>query len=104
LKTLEHLRARGRERAMLTTEALDAVEAAAPDLDTWHAHQQALQACLAKLPPAQRQLTTLAYAEDLTPAQIAERSGKAANVVHVLMSRLRRVLRECVLARLGFAP
>ena len=102
-KTLELLRQRAHDRALLSEEALDALEATAPDQDAWHAHHQALQACLAKLPPAQRTLTALAYSEGLTPAQIAERSGKAANVVHVLMSRLRRVLRDCVLARLGLA-
>jgi RNA polymerase sigma-70 factor, ECF subfamily len=103
-KTLELLRERKRERAVLSAEALDALEAVAPDADAWQLQREALHRCLDKLTPGQRQLTALAYGEGLSPAQIAERQNKAANVVHVLMSRLRRALRECVLARLGITP
>lgn len=99
-KTLELLRERRRDRATLSPEALDALAAVAPDADRWQAQREALARCLERLPPAQRKLTALAYSEGLTPAQIAERSGKAANVVHVLLSRLRRTLRECVFERL----
>ena len=102
-KTMELLRARKRERATLSIEALAALEAVTPDVDEWQSQRDALHRCIEKLTPAQRQLTALAYGEGLTPAQIAERQAKAANVVHVLLSRLRRALRECVLSRLGLA-
>ncbi len=103
-KTMELLRERKRERATLSLEALAALESVAPDVDAWQQQREALHRCLDKLTPGQRQLTALAYGEGLSPAQIAERQNKAANVVHVLLSRMRRALRECVLARLGMAP
>ncbi|MBA3699774.1 MAG: sigma-70 family RNA polymerase sigma factor [Planctomycetes bacterium] len=103
-KTMELMRERQRDRATLSDEALAALEALAPDVESWQSQREALHRCLEQLPPAQRQLTALAYGDGLTPAEIAERSGKAANVVHVLMSRVRRILRECVFARLGLTP
>jgi len=102
-KTLELLRDRRRDRATLSVEALAALTAVAPDVDAWQSQRDALHRCIERLSPAQRQLTAMAYGEGLTPAQIAHRQGQAPNVVHVLLSRLRRALRECVLSRLGLA-
>jgi RNA polymerase sigma-70 factor (ECF subfamily) len=101
LKTLELLRARQRERRMLSDEALAALEADAPGLDEWQTQREALHGCLARLTPGQRQLADLAYGEGLSPQRIAERKAQAANVVHVMLSKLRRALRECVLRKLG---
>jgi DNA-directed RNA polymerase specialized sigma24 family protein len=54
-----------------------------------------------RLSPAQRRLAELAYHDGLSPAAIAERLARTANVIHVLLSRLRAALRSCVLERLG---
>ena len=103
-KTLEHLRARRHGRATLSIEAQGALLAVAPDGDAWQLQREALHRCLERLSPAQRQLAALAYGEGLTPAQIAERRAQAAAVVHTLLSRMRKTLRACVLARLGASP
>ena len=101
LKTMEHLRARSRDRRMLSDETLAALEASAPGLDEWQSQREALHRCLDQLTPGQRQLATLAYGDGLSPQQIAERKAQSANVVHVMLSKLRRILRECVLRKLG---
>jgi RNA polymerase sigma factor (sigma-70 family) len=98
---MEHLRNRGRERARLSPASLEALEACAPNAEDWQQQREALFRCMDKLSPAQRRLTALAYGDGLTPAQIAEREGKAANVIHVLLSRMRRALRDCVVTHLG---
>ncbi len=100
LKTLEHLRTRRRERAVLSAEALAAVETALPDAESWQTQREALTRCLERLTPGQRRLADLAYVEGLAPQAIAARLARAANVVHVLLSQMRRALRECVLRRL----
>ncbi len=104
LKTFEHLRSRKRERGTLSVEALAAVESALPDADAWQSQREALARCLDRLPPAQRRLAELAYRDGLSAQAIAERQERAANVVHVMLSKLRRALRECVLQRLGTEP
>ena len=101
LKTLEHLRERQRDRRMLSTEALSALEASAPSLDEWQTQREALHGCLELLSPGQRRLAGMAYGEGLSPAQIATRKEQAPNVIHVMLSKLRRTLRDCVLRKLG---
>jgi RNA polymerase sigma-70 factor, ECF subfamily len=100
-KTMEHLRARRRDRQMLGVETLAALEADAPTLETWQQEREALAGCIAKLTTAQHALMTMAYGEGRTPQQIATHKGQSPEVVHVLLSRVRRALRECVLRRLG---
>lgn len=102
-KTMELLRARKRDRHMLSVETLAALEAAAPDLETWQAQREALAGCLAKLTTGQHALMTMAYAEGKTPQQIAAHKNQSPEVVHVLLSRVRKALRECVLRTLGLA-
>lgn len=102
-KTMELLRARGRERGMLGVDTLALLEAAAPGLDAWQGQREALQGCLAKLTAAQHALMTMAYGEGLSPQQIAGRKSQSPEVVHVMLSRVRRALRECILRRLGLA-
>ena len=72
-------------------------------LVTRSTEHRALHRCLEQLTPGQRQLATLAYGDGLSPQQIAERKAQTANVVHVMLSKLRRILRECVLRKLGAA-
>ena len=100
-KTMELLRARKRDRQMLGVETLAALEADAPGLETWQQEREALAGCIAKLTTAQHALMTMAYGEGRTPQQIAAHKGQSPEVVHVLLSRVRRALRECVLRRLG---
>ena len=100
-KTLELLRSQRRARGTLSEAAIDLLEAAQPDADAWGRQREALHRCMQRLTPAQRRLAEFAYRDGLSPAAIAERLAQSANVIHVLLSRLRTALRGCVLARLG---
>lgn len=102
-KTMEHLRARQRDRRMLGEQTLAALEAAAPALEAWQGQREALERCLAQLTGSQHALMTMAYGEGLSPQQIAARKTQKPEVVHVMLSRVRRALRECILRRLGTA-
>jgi RNA polymerase sigma-70 factor (ECF subfamily) len=103
LKTMEHLRARQRDRLMLGEQALAVLEAAAPSLEAWHGQREVLERCLASLTASQHALMAMAYGEGLSPQQIAARKAQAPEVVHTMLSRVRRVLRECILRRQGLA-
>jgi RNA polymerase sigma-70 factor (ECF subfamily) len=102
-KTMELLRARKRDRQMLSVETLAALEAAAPNLEAWQTQREALAGCLTKLTIGQHALMTMAYGEGKTPQQIAAHKGQSPEVVHVLLSRVRKALRECILRKLGLA-
>lgn len=102
-KTMELLRTRKRDRQMLGVETLAALEADAPSLEAWQQEREALAGCIGKLTTAQHALMTMAYGEGQTPQQIAAHKGQSPEVVHVLLSRVRKALRECVLRRLGLA-
>jgi hypothetical protein len=43
----------------------------------------------------------MAYGDGLSPQQIADKRAQAPQVVHVMLSKLRRILRDCVLRRMG---
>lgn len=100
-KTMELLRARKRERQMLGVETLALLETDAPSLETWQQERDALAGCIGKLTTAQHALMSMAYGEGHSPQQIAAARSQSPEVVHVLLSRVRRILRDCVLRRLG---
>jgi RNA polymerase sigma-70 factor (ECF subfamily) len=100
-KTMELLRARRRDRQMFGVETLAALEADAPGLEAWQQEREVLAGCIAKLTTAQHALMAMAYGDGRTPAQIAAARSQSPEVVHVLLSRVRRILRDCVLRRLG---
>ena len=56
----------------------------------------ALQACLAKLPEAQRELVERRYAPGGSVQRIAERDGKSVGAISQTLYRLREALRNCV--------
>jgi len=100
-KTMEMLRSRTRDRRMLNQDALKAVESEAPSLEDWQRQREALHRCLERLSPGQRRLAAMAYGDGLSPQQIADKRAQAPQVVHVMLSKLRRILRDCVLRRMG---
>jgi len=59
----------------------------------------ALKQCLAGLPPHSAGLITSYYADRLTSAEIAKKSGKKESAVRMTLLRLREALRQCVQQR-----
>ena len=93
---------RSRQVRPLPDEILDLLESpgADPAGDDWSDRCEALQRCLAGLPPAAQGLLQMKYGEGLTAAAIAGRMHRTADAVYQNLSRLHRGLRECVEKRL----
>lgn len=103
LKVLESFRTRRAGPALLDPDAIDAVLAAAAEMDdTWAGRREALAHCLQQLAPRAREIVELRYCEDHhSPPAIAERLSWSVNAVNVALSRARRFLQECARRRLA---
>jgi RNA polymerase sigma-70 factor, ECF subfamily len=58
--------------------------------------QQFFDACLNKLPQADRELFTLRYASESTTTNLAEKIGRPASTIYNAIRRIRRALADCV--------
>ena len=103
LKVLEHCRKQKAGPQLLDPAALEAVAAAAADLDdVWESRREALAHCLRRLSPRAREILELRYSEEFLPPQrIAERLRWSLGAVHVALSRARKFLQECTRRRLA---
>jgi RNA polymerase sigma-70 factor (ECF subfamily) len=96
-KVREHLRRRG--GVLLDDAFFDGFELAfdgarsAVDVDQ---RKEALRLCLDELQKGARQILSLRYDEGLTPAGIADRTGRSRVAVNSLLQRIRETLKECV--------
>lgn len=57
---------------------------------------EALQTCLRKLPEAHRKVIVLRYYEDLDIDEIAAKTNQTEGAVYRLLSRIRKMLNDCV--------
>jgi RNA polymerase sigma-70 factor (ECF subfamily) len=79
-------------------EAADRVEERKPA----SAQQQALMACLEKLPPASRRLIVLRYDGSVDGAdQLAGLFGRSVQGIYAQIKRIKQALRQCVERRLA---
>lgn len=91
-------RNRSNRQRVFDDRVLDQIEA------MWQAGQtadlgasgDALQACLEKLTPRNRELIELRYQHGLTGAALAEAAGRKQNTVYVTLARLHKSLADCV--------
>lgn len=94
---LTHRRHKKREHLPLEEEALEALGHAVSELaEDSSARQEALRACLAKLPTEHRQMIDLRYFEELEIDQIADRIRRTDGAVYRALSRVRMNLMQCV--------
>ncbi|MEU5656625.1 sigma-70 family RNA polymerase sigma factor [Streptomyces sp. NPDC047737] len=96
-KIVDALAARGRRLAVVESAAQDA----APDRPVRHAPEEVLDRVLlveamSRLPRAQREVLRMAFYEDLTQAQISERTGVPLGTVKSHTRRGLHRLRTCV--------
>lgn len=77
-------------------EVLAAVECDTERIFGRHSVGGALEDCVGKLPPKQRQLIELRYQQDLSSADIAEKVGSTAEAIRVLLFRVRGLLKDCI--------
>jgi RNA polymerase sigma-70 factor, ECF subfamily len=100
-------RKESRRRRILAGEVTDlllqSLPQADPSLDYLIRAEEvrALKNCLDELPSKGRRMIQWRYFDQLAPATIADRLGRPSNYVRQALLRLRRLLLECVQARLA---
>ncbi len=96
-KVLNHVRKLGRERLVFDDAVLEQLaEVATRRLEQLDERRAALDHCLQKLPPPQRQLIDLRYAAGQTTELIAESIGRPAASVRQALYRIRAALHACI--------
>lgn len=101
-KVLNHVRKYGRERLIFDDSILEQlVEVAQRKSEELDRRREALDHCLRRLPPAQRQLLELRYASGQTIEGIAESIGRPAGSIRQTLYRIRTALLECINGRLA---
>jgi RNA polymerase sigma-70 factor (ECF subfamily) len=108
-EVLNHLRKQKRARpALLDHGLLETLAAEAPTcLEPADRRLRALELCLAKLRPQDRELLEFRYSSGLGLQEFAERVGRSVSSLSVTLNRLRLALRRCMarqLAAEGGAP
>lgn len=102
---LTHRRHKKREHLPLDEDALEALGHAVSELaDDGSPRQEALRACLSRLPTEHRQLVTLRYFEELEIDQIADRVSRTEAAVYRALSRVRLSLMQCVQKQMEVQP
>jgi RNA polymerase sigma-70 factor (ECF subfamily) len=97
LEALKWRQRLARRREVLSPEAIDLLHAADQDeADPFADRRERLPACVAALPEASRQLLALRYEEGLGAKDIAGRVGRTPAAIDMALSRIRRLLRDCI--------
>lgn len=102
-QSLKALQQRARQVATLDIAVIDQLE------DDWKAlsefdgtpMQAALRHCLHQLAPTALELVRLRYAEGISGQNLANRTGRKLNTVYVTLSRIHRMLGQCIRQRLA---
>ena len=96
-KALNHLRKLGRERLVFDDTVLQQLASAAVErLDHLEEYRVALDHCLRKLPPPQRQLIDLRYSAGQTIESIGQSIGRPVGSVRQALFRIRATLQACI--------
>jgi RNA polymerase sigma-70 factor, ECF subfamily len=100
-KALQALDSRTSRQEHLAPEVIEAL-CAHDDAENWHTeeHLRQLAFCINELAPQARRAIELRYHQAHRPPDIARRMGWTVEAVHVLLSRARVFLRECVTRRM----
>lgn len=97
LEALKWRQRLARRREVLSPEAIDLLHAAGQDeADPFADRRERLPACIAALPEASRQLLALRYEAGLGAKDIAGRVGRTPAAIDMALSRIRRLLRDCI--------
>ena len=96
-EVLHHWRSRRRDRLVFSeavlTQLADVALSVANEVDP---RQEALEACIEKLPERQRQLVTLFYGQQLPAETIAVSWDRTVHAVYKALKVMRRNLMDCV--------
>jgi RNA polymerase sigma-70 factor (ECF subfamily) len=101
-RVLAFCKKRKRNVPSLSPETLSLIATDLGDFDILvNARQIALEECLEKMPPKQRELIRRRYQAKTTTSQLAEQIGQSVHVLYKLLQRLRKSLLQCVENRLA---
>jgi RNA polymerase sigma-70 factor, ECF subfamily len=97
---LEHWRKKRTAKVIMDSDLADLVEKAFDEdivgEEIWAARGRALEECMGEMPSHSRDILRLKYHDGQSVAAIAGRIQKSVNNAMVILSRLRRVLADCV--------
>lgn len=101
-EVLQFRQSRHRDRLRFSAEFVDAL-ARDPAFasDDWERRKLALEACLAKLRPEDRDLIRQRYQPGIHGKDLAEDLSRPANSVYQSLGRIRRSLLECIQRRIA---
>jgi RNA polymerase sigma-70 factor (ECF subfamily) len=101
-RVVDHYRKQARQREVFSNALLDRLAAAVEQRTHQEstARQQALEKCLKQLPPKSRAMLDLRYVDDLPVDSLAQKSGVTLGSAHVILSRIRDRLADCIKSRL----
>ena len=104
---LRHLRAQKRDRHVFDDDLVHRLAEDSESMAERHlGHREALESCLAKLPPTQRELVLTAYTKGTRIDDLAARRNQTPMALYKLLHRVRQALLDCVertIAREGLA-
>jgi len=96
-EVLAWLRDRGRDRLVLDEEVVARLAEEALDEEPRLARQrEALEICIQKVAPDQRNLLMRAYSEDNRIQEVASSSGRTVGGFYQWLHRMRRTLLDCI--------
>jgi RNA polymerase sigma-70 factor (ECF subfamily) len=94
---LHHLRRRSRDRHVFDDAMVQRLaEDAAAFVSKQGRHEEALEACLQKLPPERRELVLTAYTKGVRIEDLAVQRGQTPMALYKILHRIRKALLECV--------
>lgn len=97
LEVLKWRQRRARRREVLSPETLELLAVTAADYgDELDLRAELLRECVGKMRDLWRRVVTLKYYRELRIRAIAKKIGKSVPAVEMMLTRIRRALRECV--------
>lgn len=96
-EALNHRRGQARSRLVLSDEVIDLIaEEALHEDAAAERERQALEQCLEKLPPAQRELLQASYQPGVRFNEIAAQTNRSVQALYKTIQRLRAALLACI--------
>jgi RNA polymerase sigma-70 factor (ECF subfamily) len=101
-EVLKYRSKRARDRLVFSDDVYELLEAEASAVAASQSDRdQALQHCLTKLAPAQRELIRVAYASGLSIKEAAQVVGRSPTAFYKTLARIRDSLHRCIERRLA---
>jgi RNA polymerase sigma-70 factor (ECF subfamily) len=95
-EALKCLRKHARERLVFSDDIFDLIaDESLAETDTLERHRAALNDCLEKLDPQQKQLLRVAHTPGVKLNELAVQSGRSVQALYKTVQRLRALLLEC---------